>query len=233
MKIQLKLWPSVIASLVFILLITLGFWQLHRYHYKKELLTRYQKAINSKPLSFSKINSIQDLRFQHLTVTGHYLNDKVMLLQHRFYKSKVGFDVLTPLKIKGENKVLLINRGWIPVQRPHETPIIQPVKGVQRITGYVKILEKYHFTLGNNILDPSQWPLKMQSIDFKNLSRLTHLQFYPFVLRLDPNQPHGFVRKWKPINMIPERHLGYAVQWFTMALALVIAFFFFCRKKED
>lgn len=227
-----RLWPSIIAFTVFCLLISLGFWQLYRYHYKKDLLNQYQSAVIAQPLSLSKINTLNDIRFQHIKTSGYYLNNKTMLLQHRFYNSKVGFEVLTPFRVKNDNKVVLVNRGWVPMQQNRKPPSINAVTGLQRITGYIKVLDKHHFILGKNILNTSQWPLKMQKVDFKKLSDLTQLRFYPFILRLDSNQPHGYIRKWQPINMTPARHLGYAIQWFAMALALLIAFFFFSRHKK-
>ena len=76
----------------------------------------------------------------------------------------------------------------------------------------------------------------MQKVDIAQLQKLTHKDYYPFVLRLNPGQAHGFVRDWQPINVLPARHLGYVVQWFLMALVLLIAYFIFCSTpltKED
>ena len=44
------------------------------------------------------------------------------------------------------------------------------------------------------------------------------------VLLLDKDQPGGFVREWNPVVVGPERHVGYAVQWFALAAALVILY---------
>ncbi|WP_288728953.1 SURF1 family cytochrome oxidase biogenesis protein, partial [uncultured Pseudoxanthomonas sp.] len=44
------------------------------------------------------------------------------------------------------------------------------------------------------------------------------------VLKLDPALPVGFARDLDvlPNTLPPERHLGYAVQWFGLALAVLI-----------
>ena len=40
---------------------------------------------------------------------------------------------------------------------------------------------------------------------------------------LDPGAPDGFERDWRPaLGFGPERHLGYAVQWFAFALVAVV-----------
>jgi surfeit locus 1 family protein len=45
------------------------------------------------------------------------------------------------------------------------------------------------------------------------------------ILLLDPAAPDGFERVWRPsLGFGPERHLGYALQWFALALVAVVAF---------
>jgi cytochrome oxidase assembly protein ShyY1 len=49
---------------------------------------------------------------------------------------------------------------------------------------------------------------------------------FPWELRLAPDQPGGFRRDWPVVNVSPEKHRGYALQWFTMAAALLLLFVF-------
>jgi cytochrome oxidase assembly protein ShyY1 len=42
-------------------------------------------------------------------------------------------------------------------------------------------------------------------------------------LLLDPGQPAGYVRDWRPQGLGPARHLAYAIQWWLFgALALAL-----------
>ena len=52
---------------------------------------------------------------------------------------------------------------------------------------------------------------------------LPPLALSPRVLRLDPRLPLGYARDLDvlPNTLPPERHLGYAVQWFGLALAVL------------
>jgi surfeit locus 1 family protein len=43
---------------------------------------------------------------------------------------------------------------------------------------------------------------------------------HPQVLLLDEEQPEGFVRDWRPPGMTPDKHVGYAIQWFGLAAAV-------------
>ena len=41
---------------------------------------------------------------------------------------------------------------------------------------------------------------------------------------LDADEPDGYVRNWAPPGFPPLRHIGYAVQWFGLALALAVIY---------
>lgn len=216
-----------------ILFCLLGTWQLHRFHYKKTLLISQQTQSAAKPIPFLQIvHSKNILQFQPVTVEGLYINKLTMFVQNRLYKGQIGFDVLTPLRIPGEKKLLLVNRGWIKRPDSQKTeridflnvPTIANVENLQHITGSIKLLNEQPFILGKNIFDPRTSPIVMQKIDIEEISRITQESFFPFILRLDSTQPHGFMRDWIMTTIMPERHLGYALQWFVMALVLVIAY---------
>lgn len=218
----------------FCLFFVLGMWQLHRYHYKKTLLATYQSRLTAAPQSFLELTNspIENLQFKIIKTTGYYINNQTMLLQNQFYQDQIGFDVLTPFRLVGEKKLLLVDRGWIAQPKNKILPTItNTISKKQTITGYIKLLNEYQFTLGENILNPSASPIVMQKIDIKKLNQITHQDFYPFILRLNPAAPLGFVREWPIATSLPERHMAYAVQWFAMALVLLIAYLCFCCER--
>ena len=57
----------------------------------------------------------------------------------------------------------------------------------------------------------------------------------PRVLRLDPALPIGYERDLEvlPNTLPPQRHLGYAVQWFALALAALAIFVVLHWRKVD
>jgi surfeit locus 1 family protein len=217
----------------FILFCKLGFWQLHRAHYKKELLQNYHQRLTAEPTPLTKLaqHPINDLlQFKTVELQAQYLNHSTMFVQNQFYQDQPGYEVLTPVQIAGNQKLLLVDRGWVAQTQNLLPPPLQEVNGLQYISGYIKLLNEYQFTLGENILYPKRSPLIMQKIDIEEITRLTHRQYYPFILRL--NSPkYGFIRHWTITTMSPERHTGYAVQWFAMALALLIAYLCFTMER--
>ena len=221
---------SLLCLFFLVLFCVLGVWQLHRYHYKQELLAAFEQREAAPPTSLSQL--VNYVQFQSAKVDGTYLNQFTMLVQGRFYKSQLGYEVLTPLQIPGEKKLLLVDRGWIAQPADQSLPHIAEVNDAQHIVGYIKLLNEYQFILGKNILQPTQTPLVMQKINIDEISQYTHQEFFPFVMRLSASQPYGYIRDWTITSVDPQRHVGYAIQWFLMAMVLFIAYFCFCCERE-
>ncbi|MES2217835.1 MAG: SURF1 family protein [Pseudomonadota bacterium] len=226
--VKFRLSFFLLCLLFFVLLCQLGVWQLHRYHFKKNLLATYEQRVNTAPQVFTKLIDSKDLQFQHVVVNGTYQAADTMLVQNRVRDGQVGFEVITPFKIAGQPKLLLIDRGWV-----KSPPLFaqQLLANIGSVTGVIKLLNEYQFILGKNILQPDVTPLVMQKIDTAAISAALHREVYPFVLQLDSNADQGFVREWSLTNIHPERHMGYAVQWFLMAAVLMIAYFSFCIER--
>jgi cytochrome oxidase assembly protein ShyY1 len=106
---------------------------------------------------------------------------------------------------------------------------------VQEINGYIYPRDK-SYTIGNISTD-KKWPRLLQAINFeevKNSIDEKNLLISGVVFRLSPENKYGFNRNWQIVFMDSNKHLGYAFQWFSMALALVIlTILFFMRKKNE
>ena len=68
----------------------------------------------------------------------------------------------------------------------------------------------------------SGWPRVASFPSMPELERALGRPLYPQIVLLDADQPDGYVREWRPPGLPPERHLGYAVQWYSLATALVV-----------
>jgi len=53
----------------------------------------------------------------------------------------------------------------------------------------------------------------------------------PVILLLDSEQQDGYVRDWNTLPFGPERNVGYAVQWFGLAVALLIIYLVVNTRK--
>ncbi|HVF35748.1 MAG TPA: SURF1 family cytochrome oxidase biogenesis protein, partial [Candidatus Saccharimonadia bacterium] len=78
---------------------------------------------------------------------------------------------------------------------------------------------------------PPLWP----RLDLERLAQSLDEPIEPAIVRLDDAAAHGFDRAWQPLanTLPPERHRGYALQWFALAATvLVVAGVVAFRRKR-
>lgn len=221
-----KLIPTIGFILVLPFLLKLGFWQMDRAEYKQLLKQQFETRTLETPKTLAQLhqNTIEKQEYYPITLSGHYDNQHQFLLDNRMHNHRVGFEVLTPFIPNKGKKVLLINRGWIPgTGDRRKLPFLKTVKGQQTVQGLMKLPPKKTFVLSHQI-NTKKWPLLIQTINLKKLGGYYHKPLYPFIVLLSPKAQHGFTREWKRIMMPSHKHIGYAFQWFALALTLVIIY---------
>ena len=113
--------------------------------------------------------------------------------------------------------------------RTRDDPVgIPPVESNRlEIFGTIYRPESTPVVLAPEIIDFESFPVIVQQVDAKILSNRLKKNIYPHIVRLNKGEEGALPRFWPDTVMPPEKHRGYAVQWFTMALAVVIAWLFF------
>jgi surfeit locus 1 family protein len=231
MKIgSLEFSPGRLATLVTLvlsgILASLGFWQLDRADQKMALLAQYDDGQDQTVLRLeADLASAAGLDYRSAAVSGHYDHSHQLLLDNRTNAGRAGYEVLTPFVIRDSRVAVLVNRGWLPLGHSRDIlPDVTVSEDQRSITGRVKIPPEKVFMLGEE--DPRKgWPWRIQRIQIESLSRELGRPLLPVVLLLDAEQPDGYVRQWQPVaGFGPERNVGYAVQWFGLAITLLIIY---------
>lgn len=221
------LWPTVATLILLPVLIVLGIWKLHRADYKRMLLAEYHAVTNLPPVSLNAAaanGSLASLpRYRHVQAQGQYDDSRQILLDDMQQGDQVGYEVLTPLVLQPDGQVLLVDRGFI-ARKPgvKTSPDVSVGTDARNVQGILGILPVPGIRVGKTLV-PAGWPKILLYPRHQDLAALYGSQLLKPVLLLDANQPDGFVRVWKPnIGFPPVRHDAYALQWFALALALVI-----------
>jgi len=239
--------PGWVSTLCTVLIIPgfvyLGFWQLNRAEEKKKIQNALETRIKLPALEFSdlpigapaKQELLESLRYRQLKVHGTFLNDKQILLDNQIVDGKVGYRVFTPLVVQKKrpdekSEILLIDRGWIPIgQSRNILPSIVPIQGTVSLKG---TLNQPSYGLVLKGKTEIEWPLRVQRIDFKTLSEQLGQELIPLLVQLNTDDVYGFEIPHHSFNISIERHLGYAVQWFTLALAVLIYYWVINRRPQ-
>lgn len=216
------------------ILLRLGFWQLDRADEKRQIQQHYAEQQSSPAVKLSQLDSTEGIEYRNVVVTGQFDVKKQILLDNQVYEKRVGYKVLTPLRIEESERYILVNRGWIEGNlRREKLPEFETPQDTVRLTGRLKHPSAPGLELSDKSFIKSGWPLVVQWVDIEELQQETGYDLYPYIMQLDNNQPYGFVRNWKIVSSSPEQSTSYAVQWFTLALALVLIFIFVNSRKVN
>jgi len=202
-----------------VLLISLGFWQLDRADEKRAIEGQIDSANSGDVKLIDSAEFLKDKEYYHVRLQGSYVGDKQFIYDNQIVDQISGYYVLTPLVLKGDSKAVLINRGFIPWNgrrdKLADIDIGEKLTEVKvQISKPVKRMELEASELTGD------FPVLIQALDLDEMSAIASLDFVSVVGLLSPESENGFVRQWKPYTGSIERHIGYAVQWFLMALVL-------------
>ena len=223
----IKNWKLALVALIFFcFLLGLGCWQLSRAQQKQILLNSFHKRIEHAPLTLIDLQHEKiDARFYRVSLVGQFDNQHTLLLDNKIFHGQVGYEIYTPFKVKGLNRVILVDRGFIPLTKDRK--ILPPIQAILHETTLVGLLNlpPTYFSFGS-IADTKtiNWPLRIEYVNLKEISKFTNTPLFPYILSLEPHHPAAYPTEWQIVIMGPERHIGYAVQWFALALTLLILF---------
>ena len=231
-KIKWAFLMLIVASL----LCSLGFWQLHRAKQKTALITHHQQMQHSAPIAITSESLLMIKQDQPLLVKGVYDSKHIFFIDNQFHDHQIGYEVIEPVILSGIQQVILVSRGWIkaPLNRKI-LPAIQTPQGEQTLQGSAYFPSKGMLLLGDNVdkATDEEWPKRIEKIHLRAMRIWLEQPIYPFIIRIEANKPDGFVHDWPVVTVSPERHIGYAFQWFAMALTVFIIFIVLSVKKKN
>ncbi len=211
--------PGVLILITLWGLLSLGFWQLDRADEKRAIESVIIKAQSQSAKSVSTGDLINKEHHQVL-LKGRYDTDKQFIYDNQTKASNAGYYVLTPF-ILGDKNVVLVNRGFVP-WFGNRAKLADIEVGNSQTTIKVKLIKpKQRIQLKKQGVG-SGFPMLIQSLDLNQISQLSGYQIIPMLAQLEVGEKHGFYRNWQPFYGSVDKHLGYALQWFLMALVLLV-----------
>jgi len=221
-----RLIPTIVMLLILPVLLRLGFWQLERAEEKRDLIELFKQQNDTGPILLNDtIRYDEALNYREAQVEGHYNPARQVFIDNKIYQGKAGVYVLTPFKLKSSEYSVLVNRGWVPMIPDRSSlPEIKTTMKYLTLSGKIKFLKEAPFMIGEKFQSNESWPALMQWINISEIEDKSGLKLLPFIFLLDEKEQSGYVRQWKPVVMLPEKSTSYAVQWFSLALALIIIY---------
>lgn len=118
---------------------------------------------------------------------------------------------------------LLVEFGWLPHGERRAIPAPPPPPQRLAVDGMLLPPPSPGLRVADNAFDAAPTQLLLY-LDPAEIGAAFDLAIHARVLRIDPAQPVGFARDAEllPNTLPPERHRGYAAQWFGLAATLFV-----------
>ncbi|MDP9084206.1 MAG: SURF1 family protein [Pseudomonadota bacterium] len=225
---------TVLALALIAMLVSLGQWQLRRAHEKRVLFDSFASGMDATRAI--DLHTPRLPRYQHIEASGHYDAARQILIDNMFDSERVGYFVITPFALSDGGWVL-VNRGWVPLGSSRaDRPAIAVGGETRRLRGRADNLPSPGIQMGTKArLSPpypvvASFPSRAEAAALLNESSWTNAAD---LVLLDPSEPDGYARHWSAPGFPPMRHIAYAVQWFSLALALAVIYFVTNLHRPD
>jgi len=215
---------ALCVGLALSLLIKLGFWQLGRVDEKRQMqrLINSQRMAVPKPIDSLSMDNKNALKYLRVSLNGNYLNDTSIFIVNKFFKGRLGYEVITPFRLKSTDQIVFVNRGWV-LGHPDrmQLPTVRPVLGEQHIVAEIYIPPEQSFFMPEKVIGKT-WPIRLHRFNVEGFKEFFGNPLFPYEVRLEKGSQGVLERYWPTIHLRPESSMSYAFQWFAMALAVLV-----------
>jgi len=230
-----RLIPGIAVALCVALFVHLGQWQAGKA--ERRTLEIQQHAERGQHAAFRLPATPVDpdhLRDMPVSVRGTFEPQHQFYVDNRQLDGKPGLHVVTPLRIAGSDMRVLVNRGWIAwPDRRNALPTVDAPAGEVDVSGVAAVpsTKKFFLMPEHEDTNPALWT----RLDLERFANVHPGALQPVVLLQNENDaPDKLVRKWPPPEDRVAMHQSYSMQWFGMAVALIIFYgVASLRKKES
>lgn len=205
---------AIIALIALAIMLGLGFWQLERREWKRDLLATIDERLQTlaEPMP---ANPGPEWEFRRVTVQGEVVRGRWFRLPGHSRDGKPG-EALMLLIRRDDGTIVAVEHAWVPFGAdPPGVPFAIAAEGILR-----RPTEPGWFTPNN---DPASnaW-YQINPPDMAAAAGLPGQVTETMYLK---------PADWRPI--LPNDHLQYAATWFSLAGVFVIIFIVFHRQKPE
>ena len=185
----------------------LGVWQIFRLDFKNELIERINQNMNREPFWVME-NVTKKEEFVPVKFSCEYIRGKDLFLYNSsIYKGKTGFNLISPCKLE-DGRTILVDRGFVMEQKSFSSED-------DFVVGVIIFPRKASFFAPENDLKQNIW----FNINISEVEKFFDIKLENFYVKMTKTSTDFPIReKFQP--NIPNNHLGYAITWFSLAIAI-------------
>lgn len=232
---------TVLIIIAIGVMVRLGLWQLDRLQERRDYNARIQAQLDAPPLTLDATTPIDDLgnmEYRSVVVRGEFDFAQEVALRGQSVNGQLGARLLTPLRIAGSDRAVLVDRGWIPYAETEDGQWPQYVQsGVIEVRGQIRASRNQ---TGFGIpIDPTPVPgqrlTAWNKANVQDIGAQMPYALLPVYIQQAPDADIDTVLPYaalSPLDLSDGSHLGYAGQWFLFATIFAVGYPFFVRKQQ-
>lgn len=215
-----------IFSLIMIaLLLTLGVWQVHRWHYKDRIQREIAAAQLLPPIRLPS----HPTAYEKVFIKGRWLADKAAFFGDQVRNSPTGelqgSQLIMPFQ-RNDGSVVMVDLGWVRGVAPRPIPL---PTGPALVSGYIQAAQNFGpFAARSEPKRRIFYTLAPRAIG--HALGLQRVQNFTLIM-LGPKPIAGGPIPAPSLPQPPNNSQQYAYTWFGLALVVVFEFVFYARKQ--
>lgn len=226
--IDARMRPSTIAFIVVALALAavcvrLGFWQLDRLELRRASNAMIEARGTGPVAPVATIaGDTSQTRFRRVTVSGVPDYEREIILTHRGNNGAPGVDLITPVRIPGQDSAVLVNRGWIYSPDGMTADLTRWRERDSTFTGYIDSFESA--ASGDSVRGGG-----IRKMDYAAIAgtlpypvRAFYVVALGDTVRTTDSLAAGRMLRLQPPRLGEGNHLSYAFQWFGFALIATV-----------
>lgn len=225
---------AMLAALA--VLLGLGFWQLHRHEWKRDLIAQIEARTKAEPITLEEAEALagegSDPSYYRVTANGRFHHAK----EHYLYAvsdGRVGWHVITPLQT-ANGEMVLVDRGFVPdaLKEPSSRAAGQ-IDSVTSVTGIVRAPDRQGLFTPDNEPKANRWFWRDLRAMSRSMFPEATIEVAPFFVEADNTPvPGGWPEGGQTRLDIPNNHLQYAITWFLLAAGLIAVYVLYLRSQR-
>lgn len=230
LRFRPTLWPTLITVPAVLVMIGLCLWQVQRLYWKQALIAEREARVAEEIALPQAGADLTQAEFHRVRLEGVFQHDKELYLGARSRNGNPGYQLLTPF-VLADGQVILVNRGWVPVERkPPEYRAEGQVAGSVTLEGVLRLPREQAFMQPDNEPHNNMWFF----VDLPAMAAASGAAIRTdlYVDAGPAENPGGFPLGGQTRIEMPNDHLQYALTWGLLAVALIVIYVLYHLKLQ-
>jgi surfeit locus 1 family protein len=229
---------TILIIIAVVVQVGLAVWQLERLQERRAYNARVQVQLDLPPLTLeagTPGDELTTMEYRSAVVRGEFDFTQEVALRGQSWNGTLGARLLTPLRIAGSDRAVLVDRGWIPYEETENGQWPQYAQPGELVVRGRLRASRQQTGLGFRV-DPT--PVsgeRLTAWNQPNVAAISAQLPYPLLpvyIQQAPDPDPDTVLPYaglSPLDLSDGSHLGYAGQWFMFAIVFAVGYLVFVR----